>query len=125
MEKEKRGLTWVIPDGDLPPPGDGSLKGHESLVILNAGSLPAEISIEVYFEDREPERDIRVTVGAERVACLRLDGPIGERGYRIPFGQYALVVKSSVPVVVQFGRADVRQPNLAYYCTMACPADWL
>ncbi len=120
---KKKGCVWVIPDGDLPPPGKGEMKGHESLVILNRESENAEISVDIYFEDKCPDKNIKLRVGAERVKCFRLDSPIGDAGYQIPFGQYAMVVTSSVPVVVQFGRMDVRQANLAYFCTMAHPLD--
>lgn len=123
MTSPGKGCVWVIPDGDLPPPGDGELKGHESLIILNTGREKADVSLDFYFEDRPPVMGVAVSVDAERVRCFRLDQPLGAREYRVPCGQYALVVKSSVPVVVQFGRADVRQPNLAYYCTMAHPLD--
>ena len=47
--------------------------------------------------------------------CFRLDKPLGEQKFRIPFGQYALVVHSDLPVVAVFGRLDVRQANMAYY----------
>jgi hypothetical protein len=49
------------------------------------------------------------------VRCIRLDKPLGEGKFKIPFGQYALVVRSDVPVVAVFGRLDVRQANMAYY----------
>jgi hypothetical protein len=119
--KARKGCVWVIPDGDLPPPGKGKLKGHESLVILNNGKKDARITVDIYFEDRVPDKNIKLKVGAERVKCFRLDSPIGEDKYQIPYGQYAMVVNSSVPVIVQFGRLDVRQANMAYYCTMAYP----
>jgi len=48
-----------------------------------------------------------------------MDQPIGS--FRTPFGQYALKVQSTVPVICQIGRADVRQPNLAYYTVMGFP----
>lgn len=51
----------------------------------------------------------------ERTTCLRLDYPIGKEEYQIPIGQYALHIKSSVPVCACFGRLDVRQSNMAYY----------
>jgi len=121
MKKNTKGLVWVIPDGDLPPPGKGKIKGHESLIIINFGRKKAEITIDIYFEDKPPVKGIKEMVEAERVKCIRLDKPIGKQKYKIPYGQYGMVVKSTVPVVVQFGRADVRQPNLAYYGTMAYP----
>ena len=114
-------FTWLVPDGDLPPKGEGELEGHEALIILNTGVQRANVKIDVYFEDKEPKKDIPIEVGAERVACIRLDKPLPISGYQIPFGQYALRIKSDQRIVVQFGRLDVRQPNLAYYCTMAQP----
>lgn len=119
--KEGR-LVWIIPDGDLPPPGEGRLRGHESLIIINTGLRPAEVRLDFFFEDRDPDEGISVEVPARRVRCFRLDEPLGDVNYRLRPGQYGLRVASSEPVVVQFGRMDVRQPNLAYYCTMGFPA---
>jgi len=111
--------VWIFPDGDLPPAGDPDLplEGHESLIVLNTGDEDARIEADVYFPDREPET-VKLMAPARRVTCFRMDKPIGESGFQVPFGQYALRLRASVPVVVQMGRADVRQPNLAYYTTM-------
>ncbi len=112
--------VWIFPDGDLPPAGEPGLplEGHESLIVLNTGDEDAHIEMDVYFSDREPETGIRLVAPARRVTCFRLDKPVGDREYRVPFGQYALRLRASQPVVAQIGRADVRQPNLAYYTTM-------
>lgn len=111
--------TWVFPDGDLPPPGDKEPHGHESLVIINSNKEDAEIDLILYFEDKPPEKDIKLIVKGERVKCFRLDKEIGDgRKIKIPFGQYALILRSSEPVVAQIGRMDIRQPNLAYYTVM-------
>ncbi len=114
--------VWVIPDGELPPKGEGEIEGHESLLILNTSSQDANILFDLYFTDADPVLGIPLVVRAQRVCCFRMDKPIGPNFYQIPFGQYAMRVRSDVPVVVQFGRADVRQPNLAYYCTMGFPS---
>ena len=114
---------WVFADGDLPPAGDKEPLGHEALMIANLNRKPAEIRLEVLFEEREPVRDIVLKVEAERVKCFRLDKPLGSNGYRIPFGQYALVVHSDLPVVAVFGRLDVRQANMAYYSVAGFAAD--
>ncbi|MCE5215629.1 sensory rhodopsin transducer [bacterium] len=112
--------TWIFPDGDLPPAGEEGLplEGHESLVVLNTGDEDAHIEMDVYFSDREPEAGIKLLAPARRVTCFRMDKPVGDRNFQVPFGQYALRLRSSVPIVVQMGRADVRQPNLAYYTTL-------
>ena len=125
VDKISRGdgkKVWIIPDGELPPKGEGEIEGHESLIVLNTSGQAANIQLDLYFPDKEPVLNIPLDVPAERVRCFRLDKPIGSAAYQIPFGQYALRIRSDVPVVVQFGRADVRQANLAYYCTMGYPA---
>ena len=114
---------WVFPDGDLPPTGEREPFGHESLVLLNANDRPARVTLTVYFTDRDPVKDLAVTVDARRVRCVRLDEPVGDsQRFRIPPGQYALLVESTLPIVAQIGRMDVRQPNLAYYTVMGFPA---
>ena len=112
---------WFFPDGDIPEPGDVEPKGHESLILLNPGDDDAEVVITVYFEDREPATLATQLVGARRVRCIRTNEPID--GYQIPRGQYALRLESSVPIVCQIGRLDVRQPNLAYYPVMGHAVD--
>ncbi len=111
--------VWFFPDGDIPPAGHGEFKGHESLVILNPNAQEAKITLTVYYTDREPEQPPVLSVGARRVRCIRSDE--GFDGFFIPSGQYALKLESSVPVICQIGRADVRQPNLAYYTVMGFP----
>ena len=110
--------TWLFPDGDLPTPGTKEPKGHESLVILNPNKKNAEIIITVFYEDKDSDKIEDLEVLAERVRCFRLDKPLGQVKYKIPFGQYALMITSSVPVICQMGRMDITQPNLAYYTTM-------
>lgn len=111
---------WFFPDGDLPPRGDGEPHGHESLVILNPNDADADVTLTVYHPDREPDRLPPQRVAAQRVRCIRMDEPIGE--YQVPFGQYALKLESTSPVICQIGRMDVQQPNLAYFTVMGHPA---
>ena len=114
MEKGKK--NWVFCDGDLPPQGDNpEFAGHEALMITNIGEQDATIELVVLFEDNEPKRGVTVELAAMRTMCIRLDKPIGKEGYQIPHGQYALWLKSDVPVCACFGRLDVRQSNMAYY----------
>ena len=114
---------WIFSDGDLPPAGEQEPLGHEALMVVNLNRKPAQLKLEVLFEDREPVRDIALRVDGERVRCFRLDKPLGESRYRIPFGQYALVVHSDLPVVAVFGRLDVRQANMAYYSVAGFASD--
>jgi hypothetical protein len=116
---------WFFPDGYLPEVNvEGALKSHEALMFLNTGPEPAHISLDIYFEDREPVKDIPVEVGAERVYCIHLDQPAQLNGVAIPpLTQYALRIRSDQKIIVQFGRLDASQPNLAYYTTMGYATD--
>ncbi len=113
--------TWFFPDGDLPLAGDTDPIGHESLIMVNPNDADAEVTMTVFFEEKEPDRVEGISLAASRVRCVRMDQPIGPDGYRVPSGQYALMLESTVPIVCQLGRMDVRQPNLAYYTTMGFP----
>jgi hypothetical protein len=113
--------TWYFPDGDLPPAGPGEPPAHESLMILNVSSGPAAVDLDLYWEDRPPVLGIRVTVAGQRVRCLRApwyDDPADAA--RVAIGvreQYAIRVRSDVPVICQYGRLEI-VPAFALYTTM-------
>jgi len=110
---------WVFPDCELPPPGDSLLKGHESIIVLNMNDSDAAIEMKLYFANRAPVSLAPAIVEAERVRCFRLDNPDDMGGYVVPKEtQYAVKLISSVPVVVQYGRLDTRQTDMAFYTTM-------
>jgi hypothetical protein len=106
--------TWVFADGDLPPHGDREPLGHEALMVVNNNSTVAKIELEILFEDKEPKTGIHIEVPPKRVNCFRMDYPIGNEAYQIPFGQYAVLLRSDVPVVCLYGRLD-RRNDMAYY----------
>lgn len=118
MEYMNGRKVWYFPDGELPPPGDEPMKGHESIVVLNDNSCPANIRMSLYFTDREPVREVEVTVMPERVRCIRMDNEADLKGVVIPREtQYAIRLESDVPIVVQYGRLDTRQVKMAFYTT--------
>ena len=108
--------VWVFADGDLPPHPEGmpEPKAHEALMVVNNNDRDAHLNITLLFEDKEPKEGLRLTVPAKRVSCYRMDMPIWGGDYVIPFGQYALIAQSDVPVVAVFGRLD-RRKDMAYY----------
>ena len=112
MELGKK--TWVFADGDLPSHVSVEPLGHEALMVVNSGNLDAKITLDFLFEDKDPVEGIHLTVPAKRVNCFRMDFPVGEERFRIPFGQYAVILNSDVPVVCLYGRLD-RRPDMAYY----------
>ncbi len=111
---------WVIPDCELPPEGEGVLKGHESVIIVNDTNEKAIIKVKLYFADKAPFEGILWEVEPQRVRCFRMNNASDMCGFIVPLEtQYAIKLESSQPVVVQYGRLDNRQVNLAYYTTLA------
>jgi hypothetical protein len=116
---------WFIADGYLPlqaPSDHAAFEGHEAIMILNCGDRPARVLMDVYFENREPIEGIPLSVPARRVKCFRMDHPAEIGGVQIKrLEQYALRFRSDVEVVVQYGRMDISQANLAYIGMMGHP----
>jgi len=88
---------------------------------MNVADRPANIELDVYWTDREPTIGLKLTVGAERVISARV--PWAETDADgTPFDipprtQYAMRLRSDVPVVVQYGRLDM-DPSFMLYTTM-------
>ena len=115
---------WIIPDCELPRAGQGMLKGHESVIVVNDTQQDAEISVTLYFTDRDRYEEIHWTVGAGRVRCFRMNNLEDMCGFAVPYEtQYAMKLTSNCPIVVQYGRLDNRQTNLAYYTTLGYAQD--
>ncbi|MBN1299113.1 MAG: hypothetical protein JW997_05445 [Actinobacteria bacterium] len=119
MEEGKN--VWLFPDGELPEPDkDSPYEAHEALIILNTSDKMADIKLTLYFADREPIDNIKVSVEARRVKCIRMDKPEQLNGVSIPrHVQYALRLESDVKVAVTFGRLDTSAEKLAYYVGVA------
>ncbi|SHH42571.1 sensory rhodopsin transducer [Clostridium grantii] len=112
--------VWIIPDGFLPEKSNGDFNSHEAICVLNTGDEAAEISIIVYFEDREPMEKFDVVCEARRTNHIRLDKIKSESSKMIPVGvPYALKVESSVPIVVQHSRMDTTQAEMTLMTTIA------
>ncbi|MBQ3221434.1 MAG: hypothetical protein IJB34_05690 [Clostridia bacterium] len=111
---------WIIPDCELPPEGEGVLKGHESVIVVNDTNKTAEIKVKLYFADKDCYEGITWKVEPQKVRCFRMNNPDDMSGFVVPLEtQYAMKLSSSQKIVVQYGRLDNRQTNLAYYTTMA------
>ena len=113
--------TWYFPDGDRPPHVTGPYEPHEALLIMNVADRPANVEIDVYWTDREPTIGLKLTVGAERVVSARVpwaETDADGQPFDIPARtQYAMRLRSDVPVVVQYGRLDM-DPSFMLYTTM-------
>lgn len=111
---------WIIPDCELPPAGEGVLKGHESVIIVNDTNKKATIKVKLYFADKPAYEGIVWEVEPQKVRCFRMNNVNDMCGYVVPLEtQYAMKLDSDQKIVVQYGRLDNRQTNLAYYTTLA------
>ena len=114
--------NWYIVDGYRPPsqPDSGvSYEGHECFMILNCNEQEARVLIDVYFEDTEPIEGISLTVPPKRIKAFRSDDIEVLKGLNLAVNrQYSMRFRSDLEIVVQYGRCDVAQPNLAYLSTM-------
>lgn len=124
MSRSVGAYEWVIPEGYLPEWSVGpepEMTSHGTICVLNAGERDAHLMITVYFSDREPSGPYRETVPARRTKHLRFD----EFNDPAPIAtgvDFASVIESDEPVVVQYTRLDSRQEANALMSTMAYPA---
>lgn len=117
--------TWAIPEGYIPGESsfsDPALISHESACLLNTGDRKALVEITLYFADREPAGPYRVELPARRVRHIRfndLDDP-----EPVPRDtDYASIIRSDVPIVVQHTRLDSRRSQLGLLSTVAFSQD--
>jgi hypothetical protein len=114
--------VWAVPEGWIPGSSTGpeEMESHETLCFLNTGDQDAQVDVTIFFEDREPAGPYRITVPARRTLHQWLNEL--EEPEPIPKEtDYAMLVKSDVPIVVQHTRLDSRQPENALITTIAFP----
>jgi hypothetical protein len=112
---------WAIAEGYIPGASTGStreLVSHETMCMLNASDTDAHVQVMVYFAKREPAGPYRILVPARRTVHARFNDlrdpePVPKDT------DFASVIESDVPIVVQHTRLDSRQAELALMSTIA------
>lgn len=121
MMPEPIGRTrWAIAEGYIPDGSTGpepAMTSHETLCFLNTGNEDAHVRLTLYFTDREPVGPYRLTVPGERTVHQRIND-LADPAPVPKATDYAMVVESSVPIVVQHTRLDTRQAENALLSTM-------
>lgn len=116
---------WAIAEGYIPAWSHGpepQMTSHETVCILNASDRDAHVEITVYFADRDPAGPYRVVVPARRTRHVRFNDLRDPES--IPKDKdYASVIESDVPIVVQHTRLDSRQAENALISTIAFAAE--
>jgi len=112
---------WAIAEGYIPAYSHGpepQFTSHETVCILNAGDRDAQIEITIFYSDKEPVGPYKITVPARRTRHIRFNNLTDPE----PIPQdtdFASVIESDVPIVVQHTRLDSRQAENALLSTIA------
>jgi hypothetical protein len=112
---------WAIAEGYIPASSTGpapEFESHETACLLNTGDEDANVRITIYMADREPLGPYRVSVPARRTLHLRFNELRDPEP--VPLAtDYASLIESDVPIVVQHTRLDSRQAENALLSTIA------
>ena len=112
---------WAIAEGYIPDSSNGpepEMTSHETVCLLNTTDSDAHVQITIFFADREPVGPYKVDLAARRTKHLRFNdlqdpAPIPRAT------DYASIIESDVPIVVQHTRLDSRQNANALLSTVA------
>ena len=125
MQEQRKAIghtRWVIAEGYIPPDDENGkspqLISHETMCILNAGNTDAQVEVTLYFSDKAPVGPYRFTVAAQRTRHVRFND-LSDPSPVPRDTDYASVIESDVPIVVQHTRLDSRQDALALMTTVA------
>jgi hypothetical protein len=112
---------WAIAEGYIPSWSNGpapEMISHEAVCLLNAGDQEARVTITIYFSDREPAGPYLLRVPPRRTMHVRFNDLRDPQP--VPAAtDYASVIESDVPIVVQHTRLDSRQAENALLSTIA------
>lgn len=116
--------TWLIPDTFLNSISKNGSISHESICVLNTSDVDADIKLTLFFEDREKRDDFKSFCGSGKTHHIRLDKIRSETGEPIPRDvPYAILVESSIEIVVQYTRLDTSAPEMALMTTLGYPVE--
>ncbi|MDT0684152.1 sensory rhodopsin transducer [Roseicyclus sp. F158] len=124
MTKAIGTTLWVLADGYIPGESTGEppeMLSHEAICVLNTSDKAADLTLTLYFEDREPVGPYELTVEPRRTLHQRFNDLRDPETVPTGIG-YACVIEASGPVVVQQTRLDSRQAENALFSTLAYSA---
>jgi hypothetical protein len=121
MSRPMGHTRWAIAEGYIPGTSHGpqpQMTSHETACLLNTSDREAHVRITVFYADRDPVGPYRVTVPPRRTLHVRFNDLTDPEP--IPRDtEYASVIESDVPIVVQHTRLDSRQAENALFSTVA------
>jgi hypothetical protein len=116
---------WAIADGYIPGWSSGpepELRSHETLCFLNTSDVDANVSVYIYYSEREPSGPYQIKVPARRTLHQKINDlkdpqPVAHKT------DYACFIESDTPIVVQHTRLDSRKSENALISTIAFHSD--
>ena len=116
---------WAIAGGHIPLSSTGpepELTSHDKLCLLNTNDREAQVEITILYADHEPVGPYPLTVKARRARHVRFNDLINPEAMPLDT-DYASLITSNLPIVVQFSRLNSGQAENAVLGAMAFPAD--
>jgi hypothetical protein len=112
---------WAIAEGYIPSYSHGpkpEMTSHETACLLNVSDEDAHVQITIFFTDREPAGPYDILLPARRTQHVRFNdlkspAPVPRDT------DFASLIESDVPIVVQHTRLDSRQDANALLSTIA------
>ena len=115
--------VWA--EGYIPKESHGpepEKTSHETVCGLNTSDQEAHIEIVVFYTDRDPVGPYRLTIPPRRTRHVRFNDLSDPEP--IPRGtDFASLIESDTPIVVQHTRLDSRQAQNALMTTVAFAAE--
>lgn len=112
---------WAIAEGYIPESSHGpapEMTSHEAICVLNVSDQTAHLQIWIFYSDHGPVGPYEVSVDARRTKHIRTNDLSDPEP--IPRGiEYASLIESDTPIIVQNTRLDSRQEANAIFSTIA------
>jgi hypothetical protein len=98
------------------------LTSYDKVFLLNVSDEEAKVEITIFYVDKEPVGPYRISVKPQRVRSVRFNDLIDPEAIFLDT-DYACIVESSIPIVVQFARQDTGRAKKTACTTMAYPLE--
>lgn len=108
-----------IPDAFWHSRSNGVFPSHEAICVLNTAKEEVKIELILYFENRDIMDGFHINVGAQRTQHIRMDKIRNDKNEPVPQDTpYAVEIRCSHPVAIQYSRVDTSQKEMAVATTL-------
>ena len=120
--ENKGNKIFVIPDMCTPAASTGEVPSHECISVLNLNDVDCELTLKLYYTDKDPVICKPYICPAQRSTHIPLfffktqDGE--DANVTVP---YSGIIECSVPVYAQYSRVVTAQPEYSITSMMCHP----